>query len=290
MKYYFYSKTSAYLKVNGNYLGVINKNLTYAEIDGDFFIEFIPTNSHLRNAYYSNNASTSVASYLVDNVVLLIPVFESVKNRRYSVVTQKKFYNYTLTVISDVNVKFYVDGDISLTGELPFIPLDCNVTVINNYVVAYFSNEKHAVFVYSNDGVLLYNDVVERFNLDKNLTVIKKYDNGYPMTVKTVFTFNREFKSDDAQLLTDLKTVNEYFLPYVFLQSIKLNLNVNEILSDELINRKNDLLAFIGKVDGVIPPLTLKRNELLLIDGKGVKKAIFELKLGKISNIFIDDY
>ena len=292
MKYYFYSKIPAFLKGNDKFLGVVNKNLSYVNFEKSPFIEFIPTLSNYNPSYYYDYYKTNVLSFNLQEGNLLIPIFTKKPKCDYKILSQQRFDFINLTVVLDGNVKFYIDGDICASDEIPFIPTFCNVIKNNEYITATFTNTETAVFIYDLNGSLIFKEVVSDFEILQNGNILfSKTSKGLVrVTVQNEIDLSNCPQIVNSQILSPLNSLNPYLLPYAFLELVKLKYDISSLLSPSILNRKNDLLSFIGNITTVIPSLTFKENEVLVVDGNSLKKFTFEINSRLITNLLIDDY
>ena len=120
MKVYFYSEIPAYLKVDSNYVGTVNKNYCHLNLSGNELLEFIPTTTSYLPYTTCLNCCDFFKFY---DGILIICNFTKLRCLPYKLLFNKTYHNnFNLSVFSDGCVKFNVSGTISVTDELPFIP------------------------------------------------------------------------------------------------------------------------------------------------------------------------
>lgn len=294
MRLFLISKIPAYLKINGELLIKIDQNLKYFDYANEiFFVEFLPVNLNLEPIYceFENNKRLKIFDFLDGK--LLFPTFNVKRNKQYSIINQKHFslygVNHLLTVITDGSIKFYLDGNLVATDELPFIPTDFDVKVYNDYIILSFIDKMTALFIYSvRNGKLelAYKDVVYEFNYDSVLTVKKCINTPISAFLIENWEFSTPLKLTNVSLNSNFSiySVNKKILPFYFFENFKYGYVETSILCENLKNRVNDLLSFIGKPVLVFPnPYNI--DQIAVITESNVKVYSLEFNNNLISNI-----
>lgn len=286
MKTYFYSEISCYLKINGSYEGIVSKNYSYLNLSFGDFVEFIPISNAYLPCYQIFNDELFNCFKFYDGY-LIIPKFIKLRTLPYKITFQKTYYDkYTITVLTDGNVKFYLNGPITATEELPFLPSTVELYPSNNFIYLIFKGDKIAIFVYSLKGVLSFKNVVNDYTINDNLIVTIKDEKFTPLIYTFTYAESEPFTLINATLLNDC--ILDKFIPYVFLTNLWSGVSVKDFLSSELKERENDLKDFIGDFSLILPPLTNDYNKILCLHNDTIKHLTFIISNGKITNFFID--
>ena len=290
MNFYFYSNVDCVLKVNGNFIGKISKNYTEFDLIGNEFLEFTPLNVTLNscNFYLTDNLKGILFNF--GNYRLIIPKFLTLRILPYKIIFQKTFNNdFCLTVTTDGAIKYYLSGAITVTDELPFLPTIVDLITKNDCVFLVFKADKTLITAYDFSGNLLFRNYVDDYEIDNNFSFIKT--NCLYNTLKFNFTYDisTSFKILTANLVTDISNISQILLPYCFLTCVLLGVDASNFLHPQIIERKNDLIEFIGNFEKILPPINYCNGEVLIVFENEIKVLKFIINENKISNVFIND-
>ena len=296
MNCYFLSEIPSYLKVDGEYAGVINRNMQKGTFQNKpSLIEFLPCSEDFSPVYFYEK-SPLLKQFRTPDGYLYFPRFNPKRNLPFKMVFQRSFScfsgNLTLTVTEDNGVKFFVDGCFCTVNALPFSPCECAVDFYGEFAVISFKRNKIALFVYRiSDGSLAFSDVCDEFSLGEFLTVKKRYLN----VTKTTVIENWKLSSPCALVSVtdekekDFRFLDGYLLPLAFFENATVGASVKEIVTQNFYQKTESLREFLGKVlRVVISPLN--ENAVWLIGENGVSSATLSLNNGLIDNLFIDDF
>lgn len=293
MNCYFYSSETAYLKINDEVVGTISKNITFIDAPNNAFFEFIPLNNNLYPIFCFNLINSDVNVFNTEFGNLYIPHFHKKRNLPYHIVFQQNFTDNNisclLTVLTDGCIKFYLDGDVAATDELPFIPTYSNVLFNDNYVAVAFKNNKTVLFVYDvQTKTLCYKNVLDDFTFENTLITTETKSEFYPIKTTTEWNLGVPFNLINVTPNID-GNVPVTLLPYVFCELLKANAPLSNIVTESLLNKETELKTFIEGIGSVIPPLSGNKSELLCLYNGKLKKLKFSIINGKIENVSIDD-
>ena len=296
MNCYFLSDIPAHLKINGEYFGLINNNLSIVDnLSEDCFFEFLPTLSGYSHAY-GCKSNKSLRVFKVDSNKLVVPVFERLQVLPFKFIMQKSesYHGETLTVTAyqDGGVKFFLDGIINDIKSIPFSPTNIEIRFYYNYVFVSFSLEKIALFIYDlTSKRLVFSDVIDSFLIDGDLIVKKSYQTVTSTQIIRVYNLNGEFShiSQRDEKLVDFEFLHPYLLPIGFFENVIIGGNVQKITTKNLHDKILDFKEFLGKVIKVIrPPFDSERFYLIKNDCISVCTLQYEDRL--ISNCLVDDF
>ncbi len=295
MNAFIFSEIPAHLKVNGEYQGVVNGNLSEVEVDKTApFFELYPK-SQRHAQVYGDKTSKDIKIFNINNHLLVYPVYPLKNNHPFKVLGQKQQSSYsvyaTVTVVCDGGVKFFLDGTVSDVKTLPFIPQNFEINIISNLITVAFSAEKTAFFIYDSESrKLVFSDVADGFFVSDNLTVKKSFSSVTKTSIEEEWTL-----SSTPTLISrkdikerDFLEIHPYLLPLAFFENLIIGGSVKSILTPNLNERISDLLEFLGKALKVIP--SCNNGEVWLIKNNGVTACKLEYENRLISNVLAEDY
>ncbi len=296
MKIFVTSDLPCHFKINGNYFGVIDKNLTEFEIEGSPLFEALPLSDNFLPCYSGIEGNKSIRVFKVLGGLLVYPVLRKSYNLGFKMLGQTETVingvKTVLTAVLDGAPKFYLDGIISDVKPLPFCPENIDLHYENGLIFASFSKEKCALFVYSLESSgLVFSSVVNAFSIGETLTVKKEYKTVLKTRVIEKWNLSKEcslveVKSESQKTFFD---INEKLVPTAFFESVVIGASVNEIASPSLVKRYDSLREFLGKVIRVIPSPSEEDCVWLVLDNK-VTKGIAVFESGLITNVLLDDF
>ena len=295
MNAFIFSEISAHLKINGEYMGVVDGNLYNAEIFSlNPFFELYPKNQAYTPVYGDNNCK-DIKIFNVNGDLIIYPIYPLKHDYPFKVIGQKQQSNYsifvTVTVILDGGIKFFIDGAVSDVKALPFIPTNFEIDILSNVITVAFSAEKTAFFMYDIESrKLVYSDVGDGFFLSNNLAVKKNFNTVTKTSIEEEWTIspNPTLISRKDIKVKDFLEIHPHLLPLAFFENLIIGGGVENIVTPSLNSRISDLNKFLGKVIKVIP--SHLGEDILLIKNDGVSVAKLEFNNRLISNVLVEDY
>ncbi len=293
---YFLSNIPCYLKVDGKYLGVADNNLKTAKLNSPFsLVEFLPKDNSFYSIYGDKNCEF-MRVFKVDDGFLYHPVFLRKKNLPLKVILQKNqaltLGEILITVVSDGDVKVFIDGYLSDVKTLPFIPNDIEIKVLNGYIAILLKGVKTAVFVYDiNSRTLCYSDVANIVSFSDVLIVEKHYETVTKTTIKEKWSLSSEVTllSLESSYEISYGLLNKNLLPLAFFENASLGADLKEIVTPNFYEKTKKLKSFLGDViNVVISPVNEK--EVWLIENDLVIKGYLQTKGNLIDNVILDDF
>ncbi len=291
MKCFFCSDNSAFLKCNGSFLGEINCNLKYCEVLKNSLIEVLPTSKTLLPLYVnsSNFLGTFTANF--NEYHLFYFKLNKRRNLPFKLLKQQNFYengnNYTITIISDGVLKFYLDGGVYALDELPINPTSVDLKIYGNYLFLSFYSKKVAIFVYDiTNSNLVYKNLVDAFEINDTFTTTTYKNCGVDIVIKEKWHYDSGFLKNEksVQKNASIFSINKNILAVIFLNLLKEDGDVLEFLHPSLHDRVNDLKEFVLDFEtAYLNPFDF--DETLVIYKDKLSVFRFEFIDGKISNI-----
>lgn len=277
MRLFFISEIPCFLTENGTYLGTVNKNLKYAEVDENSLISFKDLNGEYNevNATIYNNSQ--VKYYEVEDYKIIVPLFKKKRNLPFKVIYQNDYKIYgevfKLTVYLDGSIKYSIDGAFFDTQELPFYPDKIEIKMHENHVIALFFGKSTAVFIYeltNNNAEIVYKNITDSFTIENTLKTQKKYNLIVPTDILEEWSFSNPFSllSRKTEFLTDINAIPPSIKNCLFFQLLTIRANVSSFLSTSMIDRTEDLYSFIGNPVFVIPSPNNSYETLIITNEK----------------------
>ena len=288
MNYYFFSEIDCYLKFNGEYLGLVNKNVTIINLNESGLFEFIPkSDAYLPNYYLTSDNKKGV--YNVNGNKLFIPYFTKIRQLPYKIIMQKSIDKFNLTITTDGCIKFYLDGNFYATNELPFLPSDVEFYTFNGILLLFFKSARVAIYAYNlKTGELVFKNIVNSFDINNNLSVTETFYYPVNYTVTKQWIIDTTFTLNSVVVSEIQSEIPPTLIPFYFCSFIKQGVLVTDFLCDNLKPRANDFSSFLGEIDYILPSFSTIENEVCIISNNTVNIVKFELDNNLISNVFID--
>ena len=231
MDYYFLSNIPYHLKINGNYIGKVTKNLKVLSLIPPSFMEFLPACSDFLPCYSDLKSLDAIKKYPFNGGEIILPIFNKKPHFSFKILGQKHFdyhgYTYLLSVVLDGTVKFYLDGKVAIIETLPFIPETFDIYTVNHFVFFTFSSQKTVIIGYdfsTANPTLIFKDIASDFTLDSLLKVKKHYDFINPVTVFEEWDLSSPLtlKSRKTELLKPLGEIPEKLIPLSFMETVSV--------------------------------------------------------------------
>ncbi len=295
MKAFFISQKEAFLKVNGEFLGEVNKNIKTAEILENSLLEFMPKNHNFTPTYSSVNGCNLVKTYPLFLGTLFSVNFEKKRTFPYKILSQNSYTlggnAYTLTVLLDGAIKFYLDGKIYASDELPFIPSSSKLEYFGGYIFVVFYGKKTAIYAYRlENGNLCYKNLVDGFELGTQFKTKTSYKKTVDISVEETYELNDNFTLLKRVGVKNKNSfsINKNLIPLLFFDLILLGVDASEILTQNLTRKQAELKEFLGDVKQTFLNPYNNSEVIALYESKLAFYSL-EIKNGLIDNIIEKD-
>lgn len=293
MKFYFYSKIAACLKINGKYEGRVSKNVNLTAVDdcADALFEFLPLNPEY-HVCYGVAGSEKIAAYDFLDGLLLCPEYEKRRDRPYKVLSLDKFY-----LGGEVYVKTYFDGGIMydidceryIRGELPLVPKRAEAIDAGGYKAFLFTGEKTCAVVYSDTGNAVFCDVADGFSFRGGEVQAEKrlINSTIPFVLRETYAAGEPFNltSRETEFLKSPFLINENLSDYAVLDLILKKADVSKFLHPDLKKNAEALYSFLGGVKGAFCFSDGGNTKTAVIEKDKVSYINFEKSNNLITNI-----
>ena len=295
MNLYFLSEITAHLKVDGEYLGTVSKNMLVGESENEpKLVEFLPLSADFSPVYYTPY-SPEVKRYLSPDGLLFLPIFPPKHSGGFKVLFQRALQSFsgqiTITVTVDSGAKLYVDGAFCKVVEIPFIPSDFSAEIYGDLLAVSFYKKKTALYIFRLDGTLEYFDVVDEFQISSLLTDDKRYKNSTLTTIIEKWNLSSPFSLIERvdKKEKDFFLLPKQMLPLAFFENAKIGGSIKEIATPNFYQKAENLRGFLGKILGVVPS-PKNEGEVWILGENNLSIATLSLKNGLVDNVFIEDF
>lgn len=251
----FISKIDCYLKLNGQFLGLINSNskIIY-DFQEDCFLEFIPLSDDYLPTFYFKNHIGKVKKYTLNGDLFFVPVFENKRNLKYDIILQKRIStnigDLLITCIADGSYKYFLDGAIIYSGELPIKPTSTDAKIINGVLLIFFYGSVNLVIAFNlQNGELIFQDYGKKIELSNALDITKEYKTTIPTDIVYKWSIDKKptLLTKDTFFRKSVYDISDNLLNLCFLELICIGANVSSFTTLKLSERLKDLVDFIGK-------------------------------------------
>lgn len=308
MIYYFSSEYPCAIKVNGVYLGLIQRTIKSVQPNNDSdFVEICPL-----------NCLEQAINFLLDQEFLthppacvsvtdlkggyLIKFTKSYTGGDFKVISQEKYSDLLVTVFNENGVKISLETQCDFLAEN--VATDChNVSIFRpdfnkNLVAVSFNGDKTLLIVYNVKNKInkVYFGLIDEFSFENGFSTTEKFTDiaKHNLTIKWEFN-DYEFVEKGRTLSVSENfnptSIQEKIIPYAFLEEFKLKGEFTQYLCGTVLDNANSLFGFFGNFIGIMPPPSFRDiNEVGLIYSTGnntytVEYFTFELTDKKISGI-----
>lgn len=293
---YFLSNVPSFLRVDGKFLGVVSENLKIFESNSRLnFLEFLPKDDLFYSIYGDKNCD-SMRVFKVDNGLLYYPVFLRKKNLPLKLILQKSesclFGEILITLVTDGDVKAFIDGFISDVKTLPFLPKNVEIKVLEKHVAVIFTSGKTALLLYDiNIRKLVYSDVVDLVEFSDVLSVEKSYKTITKTTIKETWSLSNEIRllSKESIIKKPYGLICKNLLPLAFFENASLGADLKEIVTPSFYEKSANLKSFLGSVINAVQS-PVNEGEVWLIENNLVTKGKLQTKGDLIDNVILDDF
>ena len=287
----FYSELPCYLKIDGDFVGEITKNVKiFKNFDADCLLEFIPKNTEYFSICTLLKDKLNVKIFCLNGDYIIIPLFQKKLNLKYNVLYQETLNVYNnqlvLTIISDGGYKFYLDGPITYTDGLPFKIESFEYKIFSNNLFLMFLGIKTVVLAFDlNSNKLLFKNMCDKVYFDGFLNIENTYKTAIPIITTEKWDLTN-FKLVD-KALNPLKIkydVNSKLLSTAFFEWVSIGVSVKDFLSLDILSREQELYSFIGKPIAVFPYYK-DINKTVVLDNQNAHLYTLEFKDNLIFNV-----
>ena len=286
MKMYFISEIPCALFINELYFGITDKFARHAEMElsDGVYVRFCPENYApisfflTENIRFSAPAGTRVY-ILKDSIAIYAESFPPYPTP-FQVLSQirEKALLATLFVENGVQLSLQT-GNECFTATLPPAFISARISIRGGLI---FVEAEQKLAVYSQNAKCLFMEETLKWETeeDRMCVTLPLYDR-LSRTAVCVYRISENALQRESITVEEKEETNERFLAYAFFENLLIGANYEQMLSSELLCKKEELRAFLGDFEGVI--LTEEENTCGLIKKKG--ERLFEAQYYKVKTI-----
>ena len=306
--YYFSAENTCAVKVNGNFVGILNQSVQPFHIPTQSLIEILSLNAKtdsynfiLNDAFLTTPPKFAVITDLKGGY--LIKILNFTVERHFKIYAQQKFGDIQITVFCDNCPKISVEGrNIFNIQTVDFFFTDAKIDCLflngKRFFAIAFRGEKTFLRIIREDGKTVFEKTVNAFDIKSGLVTEEYMVDIAGHTVKTIWgVSNEEIVENKRQIISrknfSIHAVPEKILPYAFLEELLVGGDIAPFISDNLIGKEKSIKNFFGNFVGIMPPPSFRDySEIGLIYKKGentfnVEYSTFTLVNRKIENFVI---
>ena len=302
---YFLCDVPCAVKVDGAFIGVASKNLSFIESE-KCFLEFIPLDESFDKICFlfdKTRPSSSKNTKIIDlyGGFLLIPQFFRKADGEFKLLDKKQFDLPIPTLVTYFNkngTKLCISNEKDFYIEhIPFTPsevkFDACVSCGNQYLVAVCMANKTEILAFKiTDKIsLAFKNLCDGYSFSKNLlNTLEKKNDVLKHTIYSTWQFG------DSVKLKNHKTSREklpFALPeklfvIAFFEEVLIDGDLSEFLSPELNARACEIKEFLGDFTRILPPPHFVDDDaIMLLYQDKIEYAKVSLTNGLITNISI---
>lgn len=302
MTLYFLSPVPAALRLNGQYVGVIDCFERKVEIQGDVFAEITPSDGGLPlcfiiDADFFRSPPASADVYLIgDDALIKLRAYRS-SDAALRVIAQARTEECLFTLYSQGGLFVSCDGrDFSITElDRSFCEARFERQSVGGVsVMCLFAEGALAIFTES--GKLVFRNAVKSYSCGDMLGVTIEFPTCADCEGECSFSFDGESFTLVSGTTRERREVRNELLHFAFFESVLVRGDSARYLSDELAPEAGKLSAYLGEfVDVLVPPQKFyaARNErraagLVYPLGRNLFRVKFyaaDVEGGKVVNI-----
>ena len=302
---YFLCDVPCAVKVDGIYIGVASKNLSFIECD-KCFLEFIPLDEGFDKIcfLFDKNRPISSKNTRIINLYggfLLIPQFFRKINGEFKLIDKKQFdlpiptlatfftQNGTKLCISN-GKDFYIEHIPFTPSEIKF---DACISNGNQYLVAVCMANKAEILAFKIEETvsLAFKNLCDGYSFSKNLlTTIENKNDVLRHTICSTWQFDNNVKLKSHKVSREKLpyALPEKLFVIAFFEEVILNGDLSEFLTPNLNERSHEIKDFLGDFTRILPPPHFMDDDLvMLLYADKIEYVKVSLTNGLISNISI---
>ncbi len=305
MRIYFLSCAAAALKLNGLYLGTIDRFERHVEVNlkDKIFCEAVPGDGLLPAAFFLDEKLLSdppacMDVYRLGGDALIYLRDYAPANGEIKVIDQRRFYGILVTVFSQGRVYLSADGGSFCLTPLPpeFSSPEFEEITLAGLPVLKITAGEQAVIL-SSHGDILYKNRAASVKAGRYLEISAPFETCAKVFADCTYSFDGQSLTLIKSVTRETQTPPPEVMHFAFFEAVLTRGQYAKYLSPELRERAADLPGFLGDFVGVcVPPARFYETHdaplaagLIYPAGENIYDVGFfavEISSGLISNIF----
>lgn len=310
MFFYFYSKMSAIIKINGVYKGKIDDGLKkfFIDITNPPFIEICFFCAKCSPLFFM--LDKNFLSSPPDNVIITdlkggyaIKINEETIVSPFRIINQQKYPFAVATVFNDNGLKLSIETPNDFYAKtIDFCSISAEIIPFSldnqQFLAVNFIGEQNLLICFLIEDKIkeVFSKIAVSFSFDNGFSTTEQFFDIAKHKVTCAWKYNGESlyilnKKIEKSCEFNLDNLAELTLPYAFLEDFLLGEDVSVYLCDNVKDNVKFLNEYLGEFIGVFPPPSFRKFDeiaLLYKNGENKYKAeyfTFELTNRKICNI-----
>jgi hypothetical protein len=304
MTIYFLSQKRAALKLNGVYVGIIDKFERRIEVDEmGIFCEIVPEDDCLPLAFiidekFFDNPPDFLHLYILgDDRLLYIKKFKQ-RDIQLALIAQTRFCGNLVSLFSQGQLYLSCEGD-----DFNYYPLDdafkggtFKQCTVNTLPVLILEGDG-CIAALSDRGKLVFMNRAKSYCTNQNLVIVTDLESCTHNEATCTFAYDGEKMTLTSSVTKQTQRTSDSVLHFAFFENVLTRSDFSQYLSDELKPRAKQLYSFLGEFVDVTYPT----EKFCAVHGDiaaaglvyPLKKNVYEVKYfavdiqeGKITNIW----
>lgn len=264
MTVYFLSFTPAALRLNGEYVGIIDTFIrrTEAEEGASIFVEAIPSDNRAPVNFMLDEKFLACPPsfcnvYLFGGDALVEITRYEPKYAPFRVIWQRRSLGNLLTLCSGGGLTLCVDGAeggaeiYEVSEKFADSPL-FEGEIGGRKIAGMFSGER--LFLLSEGGKKIFDNDVKSYSLGNMLGVTVDFHSCAGAICECSYSYDGEKLSLVSGRTVETRPVGDEVKQFAFFESILTRAGAEAYLCDDLLPRRDDLAGYLGNFSGVIVP------------------------------------
>ena len=267
MKIYFLSSSPCELTLNGVFFGITDRFERFAEVNlaDNVFAKFTPQGALPLGVFLCEELLTSPPMgfevYLLKDGAALFAKDFPPSDFTLTPIAQERFGENLITVFRQGALQISIQtAESFFISTLPPSFTSCKLSF---HADLFFIEGQNQLAVYTKGGKCVFLEQILTFSIEKNTlnatlplsdSLGRVAECSYALSEngceRTKFTLKQSRAIDGA---TEPQKIKNELLPYAFFESVLLDADYAEFLSDELKPSAQQIKAFLGEFEGVAP-------------------------------------
>lgn len=284
MVYHIFSQINCYIKINGEYKGILSLTPLTLNLNGLDFIELLPQNNFCPIYFTLSNPPPQVKTHNTSFGVYLYPVYFLSQNLGYKELFFKEYENFNLKVVLDGICKIIITNNAGcFTETISFNPTNFSVFYKDNrYIGLLFNLDKQLFILLDHQNLkTIFYKLVDEIYLENGVIYAKI---ATPSTLCHTIIYTIEKGEITRQIVKEKEPftlLNDTLFGFAFLESLSLKDEIGYFLQESINQEK--LKEFIGEYDYILPCPNASYQFTLI--GSSVKFVKFTIKEQKIVDL-----
>ena len=302
---YFLCDVPCAVKVDGAFIGVASKNLSFIESD-KCFLEFIPLDESFDKVCLLFDKSRPISAKntkIIDlyGGFLLIPQFFRKTSGEFKLIDKKAFDLPTpalATYFNQNGAKLCISKENDFFVEaIPFTPNEVKFDACsangNVYLIAICVANRTEILAFkiADKISLAFKNLCDGYSLSKNLlTTVERRNDVLRHTICSTWQFGDNVKLKGYRVAREKQpyALDERLFAIAFFEELLIGGDLSQFLCPELNARASEIKEFIGEFTRVLPPPHFIGDDLvMLLYNDKIEYAKVSLSNGLINNISI---